>query len=373
MAAADGPNPKKRKEMSESIDTVPAISRELSLRSEIEKIDVTFNGKLRLFAGTCHPELCKQIAAHLDVSLCLAIMGTFANGETRVEIQESCRACDAYVIQPICTSHDGSKSVNDMLMEILITISALRGASANRVTAVLPIYGYARQDKKDKSRAAITARLCADMLEVAGVDRVITVDLHASQIQGFFSKPVDNLYAEKLLIEHMKQIKDKCEAEGNVLVVVSPDAGGAKRASRVATKLGVDCAIVAKERLKANEVASMRLVGSVKGKVAILVDDMADTCGTLCLGAQTLVKKGALEVHACVVHGVFSGSALDKVNDCKELASVITTNTLPQNANEKKCSKLHVLDVSSLLAEAIRNVHLGQSVSALFKDGASGH
>jgi ribose-phosphate pyrophosphokinase len=297
-----------------------------------------------------------------------ALVTNFSNGETRVEIKNSCRGCDCYVIQPICNTEDGVKSVNDTLMELLIMIAALRGSSAERITAVMPIYGYARQDKKDKSRAAISARLVADLLEAAGCDRVMTVDLHASQIQGFFSKPMDNLYAEDLLTSHMTQQFQRL-ASAAELVVVSPDAGGAKRASRVACKLGslVDCAIISKERLKANEVASMRLVGSVKDRIAIIVDDMADTCGTLTLAVETVKAAGALEVHAYVVHGVLSGPAIKRINECKDLTSVVVTNTVPQDANLKRCPKLQVIDISSLLATAIACTHSNNSISALFK------
>lgn len=319
--------------------------------------------KMKLLAGNSHPALAKKIASILGISMSDTLCDNFANGETRVEIKESCRGADCFVIQPICNTEDGKKGVNDALMELLIMVSALRGSSAERITAVMPIYGYARQDKKDKSRAAISARLVADLLEAAGVDRAMTVDLHASQIQGFFAKPMDNLYAEDLMLMHMKKhIKGE-------LVVVSPDAGGAKRASRVACKLGadVDCAIISKERLKANEVASMRLVGSVKDRIAIIVDDMADTCGTLCLAVDTVRAAGALQVHAYVVHGVLSGPAIERINKCEGLTSVCVTNTLPQTANLKACPKLQVVDCSELIAQAIACTHNNSSISALFK------
>lgn len=320
--------------------------------------------KLKILTGNSHPALAQKISKILNVPVSQSLVKNFSNGETRVEIKESCRGFDCYVIQPTCSSEDGKKSVNDTLMELLIMVSALRGSSAERITAVVPIYGYARQDKKDKSRAAISARLVADLMEAAGVDRVMTVDLHASQIQGFFSKPMDNLYAEDILTSHMK-----ANLPSEDLVVVSPDAGGAKRASRVACKLGadVDCAIISKERLKANEVASMRLVGSVKGRIAIIVDDMADTCGTLTLACETVKAAGAREVHAYVVHGILSGPAIERINNCKHLTSVVVTNTIPQEANLKACSKLKVVDISDLIAKAIACTHSNASISALFK------
>lgn len=322
--------------------------------------------KMKLLTGNAHPALARLIADALGTEIAETLVDNFANGETRVEIKESCRGYDCFVIQPICNTEDGKKGVNDALMELLIMVSALRGSSAERITAVMPIYGYARQDKKDKSRAAISARLVADLLEAAGVDRAMTVDLHASQIQGFFSKPMDNLYAEDLMLLHMHRHVKK---SGTPLVVVSPDAGGAKRASRVACKLGsdVDCAIISKERLKANEVASMRLVGSVKDRIAIIVDDMADTCGTLCLAVDTVKKLGAVEVHAYVVHGVLSGPAIDRINKCEGLTSVVVTNTMPQAVNTKNCPKLEVVDCSQLLAQAIACTHNNSSISALFK------
>jgi ribose-phosphate pyrophosphokinase len=249
-------------------------------------------------------------------------------------------------------------------METLLMISALRGSSAKRVTAVLPIFGYARQDKKDHQRACVTARLIADLLEVAGVDRAITIDLHASQIQGFFVKPIDNLQAEGLLCEAMhRAIITPAQRQGMDAIIVSPDAGGAKRASSVASRLGLSYAIISKMRSQANAVESMTLVGSVQDKLCIIVDDMADTCGTLVLAAETLIEHGAREVHAFVVHGVLSGPALERINKTKFLSSVVVTNTIPQDLNITKCSKLKVIDISRLLADAIRFVATDQSLT----------
>lgn len=331
--------------------------------------------KVKIFAGSVHPSLCQAISEHLGVPLSTASVGTFANGETKIELHQSCRGFHAYVIQPVCASEDGKLSVNDGLMEVLIFASALKSASAKTVTAVLPIYGYSRQDKKDKSRASITARLVADLLEASGIDRVITVDLHSSQIEGFFSKPVDNLHSQALLVNHIRsrwasllrhqhQDTDDDKAPSGRLMVVSPDAGGTKRALAVAKQLGVDTAIISKERPAASVLQNMILVGNVKGNICILVDDMADTCGTLVMAARTLMDSGAAEVHAYVVHGVFSGSAIKKLNECKELLSIVTTNTLPQARLKHTAKKLDVIDISPLLASAIQLIHTQQSLTS---------
>lgn len=323
--------------------------------------------ELKIIGGNAHPILTQAICKTIGIPKTKCVVGNYVNGETRVEIKESCRGCDMYIIQPICNAEDGSANVNDHLMELMVMISAARAASAERITAVMPIYGYARQDKKDKSRAPISARLVADLLQTAGIDGSITIDLHASQIQGFFTKPMDNLYAEDYLCAHMKHaFFQKRNLKQEDIVVVSPDAGGAKRAMRVAKKLGVGCAIISKERLKANEVASMRLVGSVDGKMAILVDDMADTCGTMVLACRTVKEAGAQEVHAYVVHGVLSGPAIKRINECEALTSMVVTNTIPQCTNQQNCRKLFVVDISLILAEAIRRTHSHQSLSEMF-------
>lgn len=284
-------------------------------------------------------------------------------GETIVRMQESVREHDVYIINTSCVSHraDGSLvSPNTSLMELLIMINACKTASARRVTAVIPHFFYARQDKKDKSRAPITARLIANMLEQAGCDHLITMDLHASQIQGFFNVPVDNLYAEPAALQYVREMLDT-----DRVVIVSPDAGGAKRATALADQLGVDFALFHKERKKANEVSRMVLVGNAKGKIAILVDDMADTCGTLDLASRQLKESGADRVLAIVTHGILSPPALERIsNSCLE--ALIVTNTLPQQENKAKCPKLEEIDISHLLAETIRRSHYGESVSVLF-------
>jgi len=311
---------------------------------------------IKIFSGTSHPQLAEIIARRIGLPLSKAEVTTTGIGETNVRITESVREDDVYII------NTGGGSVNTALMELCIMIHACKIASAKRITAVLPLFPYARQDKKDKSRAPITAKLVANMIQRAGCDHVITMDLHASQIQGFFDVPVDNLYAEPSAILYIRthfSLED--------VVIVSPDAGGAKRATSIADRLGVDFALFHKERKKANEVSRMVLVGHVKGKVAILVDDMADTCGTLCLAAQHLSEAGVSKVYAIVTHGILSGNALKSV-DASALEKLIVTNTLPQQANQAMCEKIEVIDIGVVLGEVIRRSHYGESVSKLFHE-----
>jgi len=285
-----------------------------------------------------------------------ALVSESGIGETNVRIAESVREDDVYII------NTGCGEVNTALMELCIMIHACKIASAKRITAVLPLFPYARQDKKDKSRAPITAKLVANMIQKAGCDHVITMDLHASQIQGFFDVPVDNLFAEPSAIKYIREnfhVPD--------VVIVSPDAGGAKRATSMADRLGVDFALFHKERKKANEVSRMVLVGRVEGKVAILVDDMADTCGTLCLAAKQLAEAGVSKVYAIVTHGILSGNALNNVTE-SALEKLIVTNTLPQTENQKQCNKIEVVDIAPVLGEVIRRSHYGESVSKLFHE-----
>jgi len=277
-------------------------------------------------------------------------------GETGVRIVESVREDDVYII------NTGCGQINTALMELCIMIHACKIASAKRITAVIPLFPYARQDKKDKSRAPITAKLVANMIQKAGCDHVITMDLHASQIQGFFDVPVDNLFAEPSVLNYIRTTFDISN-----IVIVSPDAGGAKRATSMADRLGVDFALFHKERKKANEVSRMVLVGHVMGKTAILVDDMADTCGTLCLAAHHLAEAGVGKVYAIVTHGILSGKALTNVME-SALEKLIVTNTLPQQENQAKCSKIEVIDIGAVLGEVIRRSHYGESVSKLFHE-----
>jgi len=297
---------------------------------------------IQLFAGNSNPELAQNIAKYIGHSLGDCEVGKFSNGETSVTIKESTRERDVFIIQST-----SNPNVNDNLMELLIMIDAVKRASARRITAVIPCFGYARQDKKDKSRAPISAKLVANLIETAGADRVITMDLHASQIQGFFDIP--------------KNIT----RDGEDLVVVSPDAGGVKRAKSISDKLEVDLAIIHKERKKANEVESMTLVGDVKGKVSVLIDDMADTCGTMTLAAKTLKEQGAVRIYALCTHGVLSGKAIQRVME-SPIEELVVTNSIRPSEETCKCPKIKFIDVSSMFAEAIRRTHHGESISVLF-------
>ncbi|KAJ7880259.1 phosphoribosyltransferase-like protein [Mycena olivaceomarginata] len=317
---------------------------------------------IKVFSGTSHPELAEIIAHRIGLPVSRAEITKNNIGETNVRIGESVREDDVYIV------NTGCGAVNTALMELCIMIHACKIASAKRITAVIPLFPYARQDKKDKSRAPITAKLVANMLQRSGCDHVITMDLHASQIQGFFDVPVDNvsalsaLYAEPSVILYIRthfNLED--------IVIVSPDAGGAKRATSMADRLGVDFALFHKERKKANEVSRMVLVGRCAGKTAILVDDMADTCGTLVLAASHLADAGASRVCAIVTHGILSGNALSAVMESK-LEKLIVTNTLPQTENQAQCAKIEVIDIGAVLGEVIRRSHYGESVSKLFHE-----
>lgn len=312
---------------------------------------------IKVFGGSSHQELAKLVAERLGLDLGKAKLKKFSNKETSVEIAESVRGEDVYIVQ------SGCGDINDNLMELLIMINACKIASAARVTAVIPCFPYARQDKKDKSRAPISAKLVANMLSVSGADHIITMDLHASQIQGFFDIPVDNLYAEPAVL---KWIRDNIINWQNC-VIVSPDAGGAKRVTSIADQLNVDFALIHKERKKANEVESMVLVGTVKDKVAVLVDDMADTCGTMNLAVKKLREAGAIQVYCICTHGVLSGPAISRLNE-SDMEAAVVTNTIPQEEKMMRCPKIKVIDVSPILAEAIRRTHNGESVSYLFSN-----
>ncbi|ORX99570.1 ribose-phosphate pyrophosphokinase 3 [Basidiobolus meristosporus CBS 931.73] len=316
---------------------------------------MTSSNSIKVLTGNSNPDLAARVAKHLGIELCNVTVVKFSNQETSVTIGESVRDEDVFIIQ------SGCGEINDNLMELLIMINACKTASARRITTVIPCFPYARQDKKDKSRAPISAKLIANMLTVAGANHVITVDLHASQIQGFFDIPVDNLFAEPLVLKYIRnELPDYKNA-----VIVSPDAGGAKRATAIADHLDLEFALIHKERKKANEVSRMVLVGDVKGKIGILVDDMADTCGTLGLAAKTLIDNGATQVYAIVTHGVLSGKALKVINE-SVLEKVVVTNTIPHEDKKQICSKIETIDVSATLAEAIRRTHNGESVSYLF-------
>ncbi|EGN96364.1 hypothetical protein SERLA73DRAFT_186088 [Serpula lacrymans var. lacrymans S7.3] len=319
---------------------------------------------IRLLAGNSHPELAQAVAERLGVPLTPCDVKKFSNGEINVKISESVREEDVFIIQ------SGCRDVNDNLMELLILISACKTASARRITAVIPCFPYARMDKKDKSRAPITAKLVANMLVVAGCDHVITMDLHASQIQGFFDIPVDNLFSEPLMISY---IKTQINGWQNS-IIVSPDAGGAKRVTALADKLGVEFALIHRKRDGKSENAPERmelLVGNVCDKVAILVDDMVDTGTTLSLATRTLHEKGAKTVHAIISHGLFAEADM-KLVDSLPLEQLVVTNTIPQRQHKEQCSKLLIMDVSPTIAESIRRTHNGESISLLFGEWADG-
>jgi ribose-phosphate pyrophosphokinase len=308
--------------------------------------------RLKIFTGNAHPDLAKEICAYLCIPLGSALVKRFGDGEINVEIRDNVRGVDVFVIQPTCPP------VNDHLMELLILMDALKRASARRVTAVLPYYGYARQDRKVLPRAPITAKLIADLLTAAGVSRMLTMDLHAGQIQGFFNIPVDHLYSAPVMLEHIKA------NYGNDIVVVSPDAGGVERARAFAKRLNASLAIIDKRRLGPNVAEVMNIIGEVEGKTAILLDDMVDTAGTLAQSADALRKKGARHIYACATHGVLSGPAIERLEK-SEIEELVITNTIPLGP-KAECRKIRVLTVAPLLGEAIKRIHFQDSVSSLF-------
>ncbi|KAK0502630.1 phosphoribosyltransferase-like protein [Armillaria luteobubalina] len=320
------------------------------------------NNSIRILTGNSHPELAQAVAERLNVPLVPCTVKKFSNGEINLKISESVRDEDVFIIQ------SGASDVNDNLMELLILISACKTASARRITAVIPCFPYARMDRKDRSRAPITAKLVANMLTVAGCDHVITMDLHASQIQGFFDIPVDNLWSEPLMLAYIKR-----EIEGYKNgIIVSPDAGGAKRTTAIADKLGADFALIHRKRCGKGVDAPEQmeiLVGDVKDKVAILVDDMIDTGKTLTLAAKTLREKGARSVHALVSHGLFSEANMSLIEQLP-IEQLVVTNTIPQKQHQAQCSKLVTVDISPILAESIRRTHNGESISLLFGEWA---
>jgi ribose-phosphate pyrophosphokinase len=309
--------------------------------------------RLLLFSGNANPELAEEIAAHLDMRLGNCMVKQFADGEIYLQIQENVRGGDVFVIQPTCTP------VERNLMELLLMIDALKRASAERITAVLPYYGYARQDRKDKPRVPISARLVAALLETAGADRVLTLDLHAAQIQGFFDIPVDHLFATPVLIEHFKDLADD---HGTV---VSPDAGGVERARAFAKRLDCPLAIIDKRREEANVAEVMNVVGDVRGRHCLLVDDLIDTAGTLVKGADALMEKGAASVSACATHAVLSDPAVSRI-EASCLKEVVVSNSIPLSKEAKACSKIKSLSIAKLMAEAIKSIHEETSVSVLF-------
>ncbi len=311
-------------------------------------------GPLKILTGTSNPALANAICEHLQCSLTPAMCETFSDGEIRVEVGDNVRGCDVFVIQPTCAP------VNFNLMQLCLLLDALKRASVGRVTAVVPYYGYARQDRKVSPRAPISAKMVADFLEAAGMHRLVTVDLHAGQIQGFFNGPVDNLFAGPVMLDHIRQL-------GKEFVVVSPDAGGVERARAYAKRMGAGLAIIDKRRDRPNQASAMNVIGDVQGKAALIVDDMVDTAGTMVAAGEVLLKNGATEVMACATHPVLSGPALDRL--CNSVFSqIFVTDTIPLGEKQQICSKIKVISVAGLLAKAIRNIHTESSVSVLFNE-----
>ena len=312
--------------------------------------------QLMIFSGSSNPALAERVVSQLRIDLGRADVGRFSDGEVNVEVHENVRGCDAFVLQSTCAP------TNDNIMELIIMVDALRRASAHRVTAVVPYYGYARQDRRPRSaRVPISAKVVADMLGSVGVDRLLTVDLHADQIQGFFDMPVDNVYGSPVLVDHIA-------AQGyENPIVVSPDVGGVVRARAIAKQLeDLDLAIIDKRRPQANETRVMNVIGDVKGKTCILVDDIVDTAGTLCTGAEALKDEGAQSVVAYITHAVLSGPAVDRIN-ASAIDEMVVTDTIPLNGQGAASPKIHQLSLDRLLAEAIRRVSHEESLSAMFR------
>ncbi len=308
---------------------------------------------LKLFGGTSNLNLTKEVCDYLNILPGEMVNKTFSDGETQIEIEENVRGRDTFVIQSTCSP------VNDNLMQLLIITDALKRASAKSITAVIPYYGYARQDRKVKPRVPISAKLVADLITVAGVNRVISIDLHAGQIQGYFNIPVDNLFATPILLNYIRK-----HFEDN-LSIVSPDAGGVERARAFAKRLNASLAIIDKRREEPNVAEAMNIIGDVKGKATIILDDMVDTAGSLVQAAQALVKNGAAHVYACCTHPVLSGNAVKKVEE-SPIESLVVTNTIPVGQKSSKCSKVEVVSVAEILGEAIKRVYFSKSVSSLF-------
>jgi len=309
--------------------------------------------KLKVFAGNSNLPLAREICAQLEVPLGTATVRTFSDGEIMVEIGENVRGRDVFIIQSTCAP------ANHNLMEMLVMTDALKRASAARITAVIPYFGYARQDRKVAPRTPITSKLIADLIATAGMDRVLTMDLHAGQIQGFFNIPVDHLYGAPVML---KELKGRFSER---VVVVSPDAGGTERARAFAKRLNAGLAIIDKRRSSPNVSEVMHIIGEVENQVCVIVDDMIDTGGTLCQAAKALIDQGAKKVLACASHAVLSGPALDRINE-SQLEEVLVTDSIPVGDKTERCPKLKVLSIGALLAEAIRRINGDESVSSLF-------
>jgi len=310
--------------------------------------------KIRVFTGNSNPALAQKICDGLGVPLGNAGVKTFSDGEVMVEVRENVRGRDVYLVQSTCAP------TNNNLMELLVMMDAMKRASTATITAVIPYYGYARQDRKAAPRTPISAKLVADLLTTAGADRVVTIDLHAGQIQGFFNIPVDNLYAAPVILAYLKE-----RFSGQNVVMVSPDAGGTERARAFAKRLECPMAVIDKRRTGPNVAEVMHLIGDVKDKTAIILDDMIDTAGTLTQAAGALKQNGAAAIYACATHGVLSGPAIDRING-SVIEEVVLTDSIPLGEKSARTSKVKVLSVAPLLAEAIRRIHEDESVSSLF-------
>jgi len=310
--------------------------------------------EIAVFSGNSNPALAKRICDYLQIPLGDAKITSFSDGEIQIEIYDNVRSNDVFVLQSTCSP------VNDNLIELLLMIDAFKRSSASRITAVIPYYGYSRQDKKVAPRVPISSKVVANLLTVSGANRVITMDLHAGQIQGFFDIPVDNLFAAPVILDYIKT-----NFSPNNLTIISPDAGGVERARAFAKRLNADLAIVDKRRLKPNVAKAMAVIGDVKDKVAIILDDMADTAGTLVEAVSVLVKEGAKEVHACCSHPVLSGPAMHRIN-ASQLKSLIVTDTIPLKQEAAASDKIKVLTIAELVGEAILRSHKGDSITSLF-------
>ncbi|MEZ5353193.1 MAG: ribose-phosphate pyrophosphokinase [Bryobacteraceae bacterium] len=308
--------------------------------------------RLKVFTGNANPALAQEICSFLGRKLGDASVRTFSDGEIYLQVQENVRGMDVFVVQPTCTPVDRN------LLELIFMIDALRRASAERITAVLPYYGYARQDRKDKPRVPISAKVVASLLETAGANRILSLDLHAAQIQGFFDIPVDHLFAAPVLIDYFREAHDD-------LLIVSPDAGGVERARAFAKRLNRPLAIVDKRREEMNVAEVMNVIGDVRGKHCLIVDDLIDTAGTLVKGAEALLKNGAKAVSACATHAVLSGPAVQRIEE-SQIMEVVLTNSIPLSREAARCSRIRTLSVASLLAKAIQSIHEETSVSTLF-------
>jgi len=310
-------------------------------------------GELKIFSGRAHPALAREICEYLGIGLGEITLFNFSDGENYCQIDENVRGADVFVVQPTCSP------VNDHMMELLILLDAFRRSSASRITAVMPYFGYARQDKKDKPRVPIAAKLMADLLTASGADRILTMDLHTLQIQGFFNIPVDHLFAAPVLLDAIR------EMGVDVLVIVSPDVGGVARARAIGKRLGASLAIIDKRRSGPNETEVLNVVGEVEGKNVLILDDIIDTAGTLVQAEEALRDQGARRTYAAAVHPVFSGPALERIEN-SGIETLFVTNTIPLDDAMSRCRKIRALSVAPLLGEAIQRIHEGASVSSLF-------